>query len=129
MRQITDFQLEALFYLINKSLDADEKTKKICINLIKASEKLTKSVYATFSNEDATKPIMYAIHNMVSDGKNTYLNYLIKLTGSKLKFSSCVGHLKDGKLDKDSKEGFEYFTIWLSEIRYDAKAFEVKIEM
>lgn len=126
MKEIESSKLGGVFYSINESRDADEKTKKICISLIKASENFTKPVYFTFRHENATDSIARGIHDMISEGKNTHLNHALKSINSEFLFSHCSGSLKN---ESFSQKEPGYYTIWLSKIIYDRKASKISVDI
>ena len=119
--KITEDQINVLKYLITKSKDAGEKTKKACLALIDASQDLSRPVYFTGYSKD----IAFGVHEMVSTHGSTYLNEIMRLMSTNWSFSHHGGYHEKttqmfvGRMKDDCKYTH---TIWLSPIRYDSKA-------
>ncbi len=116
--EISQKQINALKYLIFKSEDARDWARKILLALIDASKGLTKPVYFTGNLNEVYMEDMFCTHH------STHLHEVVKLTGSKFKFShhdgyfSCTGKFKPCNHPKKGN----LHTVWLSTEKYDKKA-------
>ncbi len=117
-KKVTKRQLDILKFVILNSRDCGDETKKACLALIDASEKLTKSVFCTGYSEDIT----FGLHNMLSLNGKTHLDSKLSQLDTKLKFSHFGGYFHNGKLINYCREGKKYtHTIILSPYYYGSE--------
>jgi hypothetical protein len=132
---ITEKQLQALKYLIIKSKDASDFSKRICFFLLDKSDLLTKPVCTTIiENKEISREQVndfnHGNHDMRSFGGSTHLHALMGVTGSPFYFSGHCGHYSKGGLWDTTSDEYSG-TIWLSPISYDHHAhkliFDIKV--
>lgn len=81
-RRVSKRQLEFLEYLIWKSKDADEFSKKCLIWLIRHSQGLTKAV--RIADLNIPNIVSNDFHDMVSCNGTTHINEVLRVAGSSL---------------------------------------------
>ena len=81
-RRISRKQLQFLEYLVWKSKDADDFTKKCLIFLIRRSRGLTKPVGIIFSDRELAGKVSRNLHDMCSCNCTTHIDALFSLTGT-----------------------------------------------
>lgn len=126
-------QVDALKYLILRSKDASELTKKILFFLLEQSNLLRKAVYTSvvetkdgFSKENAIETYN-GVHDMKSSQAFTHLNEIMVAMGSDFLFYVHAGaYQADGEFKEYEK--ILSYTVWLSDKRYDGTAKRIDIK-
>jgi hypothetical protein len=81
-RRVSKEKLEFLEYLIWRSKNASEFTKKCLIWLIRQSEGLTKEVGVAFKDDKISREVSLGFHDMCSCNCTTHVVQLFRLAGS-----------------------------------------------
>jgi hypothetical protein len=81
-RRVSKEKLEFLEYLIWRSKNASEFTKKCLIWLIRQSEGLTKEVGVAFKDDKISREVSLGFHDMCSCNGTTHVVQLFRLAGS-----------------------------------------------
>jgi hypothetical protein len=119
---VNDKQIAALKYLIQKSNDSDELTKKICFLLIERSESLSKSVVISITESAEysslqIKQVSEGISGMNNPHGTTNLRHILKAMDAQCVFSAHCN------LD-DANDRY-CIHIWLSPQYHDIEAEKV----
>lgn len=138
---ITPEQIAALKYLVANSKDGNDTVKRILFFLINESNGLTENVSVSFFQDrdgytsDEINDAARLLGVMESSNCSTYLDEIMTLMGTELRFNTHYGHYdKTGKFDtegmfpgwKDLAPGHENdrddiplrYTFWLAEEQY-----------
>ena len=100
MSKISQRQLDYLEFLVWRSKDADEFTRKCLIWLIRQSQGLTRDVRLVLTE---TNKVVAGFHDMCSEGGTTHFDELLGLVGADMDLDYGVACLRKGAFDKTSR--------------------------
>jgi hypothetical protein len=124
-QRMTGGQMQALEEYIALSPDGTDFGRKAMIWLLRQSENLTKSVAASFPEQELgslASEVELTEHNMGSAGGKTHLSRFMRGMGTHVGFSGHYGCLVIGKMPDPLDFKFPGVTIWISHLFYDRDA-------
>ncbi len=118
-------RLGVVKYLIAKSKDSNDLTKKICLFLLDKSDLLSKTLRLKIVpdeklSQDAVKAISYGMHNMLSSNDSTHLSEILELYDTPYRFFFNYERIKNETFCTN---------IWLSFKSYDNLAEKVEFDL